>query len=99
MKVSRKIRLPKLPLKADVDSANTYVGRLVRSIGPGWHPEDAQDSYVDVDTGAPLLAEQQARTLSEDLARANAILDAAGVDICAVALPVQRRILQRMGGC
>lgn len=90
-----QIELPGLPADADVEATKAYVRRLVRTIGPGWHPEDRQDSYVDFETGMPSFNSEQCALLSSDVARASALLAAAGTDICDVALPAQRKLLWR----
>lgn len=92
-----QIELPDLPADADVEATKAYVRQLVRTIGPGWHPEDPQDSYVNLDTGAPVLTNRQSTRLSSDVRCATRILAVAGIDICAVALPVQKALLRKMG--
>ena len=82
--------LPKSPTNRD---CIRHVQRLVRWIGPGFHPDTEFQEYVD-EEGERLFDCATCAALEADLSRAWATLDAAGIGIYAVAAPVQRRMLR-----
>ena len=85
---------PRLPENAGVKEAAKWVDSIVRFIGPGFHPDERFDSYINLYSGERSFAPELCNQLQRDLDRARSILDAAGIDICDVALPVQRRLLR-----
>ena len=85
---------PRLPENAGVKEAAKWVSSIVRFIGPGFHPDERFNSYIDPYSGERSFTPELCNQLQHDLDRARSILDAAGIDICDVALPVQRRLLR-----
>ena len=85
---------PTLPEPATGHDAVRYVRSLVWWIGPGFHPDNDFHEYINVNTDELLFSPSQADRLNKEFGRAAEILDAAGVDVCAVAFPVQYRMLR-----
>lgn len=81
-----------LPATATPGQAAAWVRRLVRFVGPGFHPDTTFDEYVKPD-GTPSFSSRQCDTLERGLQTAWAVLDRAGRDIYSIALSVQRRML------
>jgi hypothetical protein len=65
---------------------------MVRYIGPGFHPDSDFCDYVSED-GKRLFTAAQCKAFERDLRRSWVALESAGIEIYAVALPVQRRLL------
>jgi hypothetical protein len=81
---------------ATAAEAASYVRRLVRFIGPGFHPDEPFENYVSGDAGRKSFTSRDCRRLRSGLMRAWRILDAAGVEIYSVGLKEQRRLLRRL---
>lgn len=88
-----KQQKPILPTSPTVDDAKRHLRSLVRWVGPGFHPDTDFHDYVLTDTGERSYEPSAADALNADLNSAVRILEAAGIDPCAVAMPVQRRLL------
>ena len=84
-------------MNASPADAVAYVRKLVRAIGPGFHPDERFANYVTVKDGMPVFTADECLRLETALRRAWRILDSAGVDIYAVGLREQRRVLRRAG--
>lgn len=85
-----------LPVEATSVEVAAWVRRLVRFIGPCFHPDQDFEQYLRGD-GQRLFAPVECDRLAKNLKRAWVIFDHAGVDLYGIALPVQRRML-RAGG-
>lgn len=84
----------------DLNGAKRFVQALVLEIGPGFHPETRSMDYVSTssDGGAPLFEAETAKRLDVAIAHAARILNVNSIDICDVALPVQRALLHDYRG-
>jgi hypothetical protein len=87
------MRAPTLGTSPTLNDAKRFVRVLTRWIGPGFHPDTDMSDYLAGD-GTKTFTASQSASLNCDLDRARTVLDDAAIDICSVALPVQRRILQ-----
>lgn len=76
--------------------AKRFIRTLVRQIGPGFHPDTPMSTYVRSDNRR-LFLRRDAVQFDDALATAYEILERVGIDPCAVALPVQRRLLRADG--
>ena len=81
-----------LPPGSAPTQAKAWVRRLVRLMGAGFHPDTPFDEYRTPD-GARSFTPSECALLEQGLATAWDILDRAGIEIYAVAEPVQRRVL------
>lgn len=91
--MARQTGIPEvLPANATAAQARVWVHRLVRLIGPGFHPDTPFSDYTD-QGGMPLFASVERAMLEKGLAAACQTLNRAGIDVYAVALPVQRLML------
>jgi hypothetical protein len=86
------MRRPHLSKTPSTKECVAYVEALTRWIGPGFHPDTCFREYVDGD-GKKILTAATCRELEEDLGRARDGLRQAGIEIYAVALPVQRLLI------
>ncbi len=75
--------------------AARYVRKLVRFMGPGFHPDERFQDYVQIGTGEPVLTASECKQLDRGLAMAKRILEGAGMDVYAISLQVARRLLSR----
>ena len=91
----------KMPAQISEDAtaveAALWVRRIVRFVGPGFHPDTPFDEYVRIGDGSCLFAPGEAELLQANLDRAWAILDRAGIEIYSVALRTQRQLLKARG--
>lgn len=62
-------------------------------IGLGFHPEEPVCNLVDTETGRPSFSAFDAERIDRQLDTVCGYLDCIGIDPCAVATPVQRRML------
>ena len=85
--------LEQLDDDAGAEQALAWLRGITKAIGPCFHPDTPGADYLHGDTDEPLLTEEQARRLDEDLDRAFELLEAAGRDPYAIAGKVQRRLL------
>lgn len=86
------MQMPLLPSNPSVRDSSEYIRKLTRWVGAGFHPHTPFSEYVRPD-GSRSFDSATCAKLQGDLAIAAATLDGAGIDVCAVALPVQRAIL------
>jgi hypothetical protein len=84
---------PALSRRPTLEESKEYVRRLTRWIGVGFHPDTPFEDYVKPD-GSPLFIKTQCARLEREFARAHRIITAAGIDVCSVALPIQRRMIR-----
>ena len=85
-----------LSKNASPGQASRWVRRCVRFVGAGFHPDTPFSQYVRPD-GSASFTNAESQILEIGLERAWTILENAGIEIYAVALAVQRRILTSMG--
>lgn len=77
-----------------LQGAKPQLRNLVRTVGTGFHPDTRFEEYVY--TNEPtrrLFSSDEVTELNATLDDCVAILEAEGIDPCAVALPVQRAML------
>ena len=85
---------PTLSSAPSLAECRTFVRRLTRWVGPGFHPDTPFREYALPD-GARGFDRKTCQLLENSLSRATKVLDYAGVDVCAVAIPIQRRLLRQ----
>ena len=84
--------IDRLAADTTAKAATAWVRQIVRVIGVCFHPDEPFSSYRD-ESGAALFTPERCVARDADLARAWDILDSAGMDIYAIGLSEQRRIL------
>lgn len=91
----KKTKMPEpLPANATIAQAKTWIRRMVRYVGPGFHPDTPFDGYVTSDD-KPLFTPEQCAQNENSLSAAWTIFDRSGVDIYAIGLSVQRRLFMQ----
>ena len=83
-----------LPENATLVQAVRWLRRLVRYVGPGFHPDTSFHDYVRPD-GSTSFTREDASTLEADLIRSFRIFSRAHAEIYAIALAAQRDSLTR----
>ncbi len=94
MNRNKKMERPHLSDSPGLGEVIRFVEDLTRWIGPGFHPDTDMADYV-TDAGEQSFSATVANGLNRDLCQARDTLEAASIDICAIALPVQRSLLSR----
>lgn len=83
---------PRLSHTANAEIAAEWVRDLVRFIGPGFHPDSRFSDYV-TDHGRRCFTPKESRFPEGEMKLTCEILEQAGIEIYAVALPVQHQML------
>jgi hypothetical protein len=86
-------KMSPLPETPTVREAISWVRGLARYIGPGFHPDTPFCDYVQPD-GKPSFTGEQCESLERELERAWKCLDAGGIDIYRVGLPMLKRMMR-----
>lgn len=87
------MRRPKLGNSLDPREARLFVRAVTEWIGPGFHPDTDMADYVN-ETGKRCFSKQESAALNRELGWARDVLERGSIDICTIALAVQRRLLR-----
>lgn len=87
--------MPKLPQDPTPSDCVAWLRAATKHIGAGFHPDDRPHDYRALN-GEPLFGVLHAAEVEHELMTCRKVLESSGIDPCAIAIKVQRRLLSHL---